>query len=198
MAFGLFFDFFFTYLSYHVDRSAKSTPIHRYNGYFPSCTEYVANLVSRSKTGAVSCSRASVYVANKSGAAQLACSVIIPRHDFFVIPVDLKYNPNWFHRFFVAVFDRVKRSLMSGDRRISISSAGFAWRTGLKPGIIFACAFVVFLGTNEGFLDSVGFTSLAKNLHVILATFMASVRSLATDRIEDALSRERSDMLGST
>ena len=157
----------------------------------------MTNLVRRSETGTVNYSRALVSVAKESGAAQLTCSIIISRHGLFVIPVDLKYSPSRFFSFFVDVLDRVNCSLMSGYRMITMSSAEFAWRTELRPGVSFDYAFMVLLGTDERFLDSVEFTSSANNLSVVLATFMAQVRSSATDRIEDAVSREYSEMLGS-
>ena len=111
---GLFLAFFLIYLSNHVDRSAKITPVHRYKDSFLSFTEYVANLVSRRSTGTVSYSRSLLSVANEFCAAQLACSVIISRHDLFVIPVDLKYSPNWLRNFLIADLFRVKRSLIVG------------------------------------------------------------------------------------
>jgi len=196
MALGLFLASFLTHLSYHVDRLAKITPVHRYKESFLSYTEYVDNLVSSRRTGTVSCSRTLVSVGNESCAFQLACSVIIPRHDLFMIPVDLKHNPNWLRNFLVADLLRVKRLLMSGYRRIAISSAELAWCTGLKPGVTFTCVFIGLPNTEEVFLESVGFTSSVSNLPVVIATFISSVRSSATDKIEDAVSRERSDMLG--
>ena len=69
MAFGFFFVSFFTYLSCHVDRSARRILVQRYKDYFLSCTEYVAKLVRRSKTEIASCSRALVSVVKESGAA---------------------------------------------------------------------------------------------------------------------------------
>ena len=73
----------------------------------------------------------------------------------------------------------------------------FLGARGIRPGVSFACDFVVLLGTNEGFLECIGFTSLANDLPFLLATFMASVKSSATDKIEDTVPRERLDMLSS-
>ena len=91
---------------------------------------------------------------------------------------------------------KVKRSLMSGDSRITISSIELAWRTGLKPGVSFAYAFAVLPNTEEGFLVSVGFTSSANDLPAVLATSIAFVMSSTTEKIENAVSKELSDMLG--
>ena len=48
---GLFLAYFLTYLSYHMDRSANSTPVYMYKDSFLDCTEYVANLIRSSRNG---------------------------------------------------------------------------------------------------------------------------------------------------
>ena len=79
MALGLFFVSFFMYFLYHVARFVISTPVVKCRIFCPSCTEYMANLVSRRRTETISCSSDWLIVAKDSGTTQLENPVMIPK-----------------------------------------------------------------------------------------------------------------------
>ena len=93
--------------------------------------------------------------------------------------------------------DRANRLLMSGVRRIEISSVLLAWQMGLIPGVFLGDP-LGFAGMEICFCASVALISSANDLHpVTAATFMTAVRSSATDAFVFDKSWERSDIVSS-
>ena len=111
------------YLLYHVARYESRIPGENYRDFLRSSTVYVSILARSKITETISCSRLCPSIDSASGTAQLTFSVVLPRHDLFVILVTLKYTHRCALIFLLFDFMSVKCLLMSGKRRIIISSA---------------------------------------------------------------------------
>ena len=82
--------------------------------------------------------------------------------------------------FFVTLFNRVDRLLISGVSIITISSAVLAWWTGLRPGICLEVILADLIDSDEGLFESVEFTSLVNYLMPTSATFVTFIKYLET------------------
>ena len=195
MGLGLFLASFFMYFSYHVVMSVKGTPVVKCSLSFLRCTVYVANFVRRRRTGTVSCSRDWLLVVKESGTAQLVDLVILSRHDSLTITIALKYSASCVRSFFVIMFNRANRLLISVMSRIDMSLALLAWQTGINHGV-FLDTPLGFTRIELSFFASVALISLAKDLPpVTTPTFMTCVRSSATENFVFEESCKRSDIV---
>ena len=99
-------------------------------------------------TGTVNCSILCTSVDRASGSAQFARSVIIPRHDLFVIPLALNYTQSWNYSFLLGCFVMENCLMMSSERRLAISSEEFAVWVGLRPEILLETVLLSFIDTD--------------------------------------------------